>query len=118
MPFILFLDLDKFKKINDIYGHDKGDMVLVEFSQSVSSCIRKSDTLTRLGGDEFVLIAVDIDEQQAVDHLACKIYQVLEEPVDFGVVQWQIKTSIGVVITDDHTITSSILYKQADQALY
>lgn len=83
---VLFFDLNKFKNINDDYGHEAGDKILVEFSQRVSSVLRASDTLARLGGDEFVAILGALKDAEELDIVIHKIDYILEKEVEYGAI--------------------------------
>lgn len=115
---LLFFDLDNFKIINDTYGHYIGDKLLIAFAERISCCVRSQDTFVRLGGDEFILIVVDIYTRDDIDDIIKKIYSQLTEPVDLGVVKHTIGTSIGISMTNNYTMSTSTLLKQADEALY
>jgi diguanylate cyclase (GGDEF)-like protein len=115
---LLFFDLDKFKAINDTYGHYIGDILLVSFAERINRCIRSKDTFVRLGGDEFILIAVDIEGRDDVEKIIKKIYLELIPSVDLAVVKHSIGVSIGISMTDSCLMSSSTLLKQADKALY
>lgn len=115
---LLFFDLDKFKTINDTYGHYIGDILLVSFAERINRCIRSKDTFVRLGGDEFILIAVDVEGKNDVEKIIKKIYLELMPPVDLAVVKHSIGVSIGISMTDSSSMSSSTLLKQADSALY
>lgn len=115
---VLFFDFDKFKSVNDTYGHDAGDELLVQFARRTETCIRKGDTLARLGGDEFILILADITDEEIVEIVVQKIYAVLAAPIELCDVSWYLKVSVGISITQDHTTLPAAIVKEADQALY
>ena len=114
---ILFIDLDGFKKVNDIYGHHVGDWLLIEVSTRIQHCLRATDTVGRLGGDEFVVVLPDIDEN--AEDVANKIRTTLEEPfvMDNGVVL-NISSSIGVAIYLQDAKNQIMLMECADKAMY
>jgi len=114
---ILFIDLDGFKKVNDIYGHHVGDWLLIEVSTRIQHCLRATDTVGRLGGDEFVVVLPDIDEN--AEDVANKIRTTLEEPfvMDNGVVL-NISSSIGVAIYLQDAKNQTMLMECADKAMY
>ncbi len=114
---ILFIDLDGFKKVNDIHGHHVGDWLLIEVSARIQSCLRASDTVGRLGGDEFVVVLPDIDNN--AEDVANKIRKTLEESfvMDNGVVL-NISSSIGVAIYLQHASNQTMLMECADKAMY
>ncbi len=117
---VLFLDLDHFKDINDTYGHDKGDELLIEVADRINGCVRKTDTVARLGGDEFTVILPEIVDEVRISDIAQKINQVLNKPFRFSQdeIDYHISSSIGVVIypRDGEDIKS--IMKHADQAMY
>ncbi len=115
---ILFIDLDRFKQINDSLGHDAGDEVLIEVASRIKACLRESDTVARLGGDEFVVLLPVIDSEQDCLRVAEKIRQrvALEIALLGGPVQ--ISTSIGIALFPEHGKDAEILLKNADIAMY
>ncbi len=115
---VLFFDLDKFKEVNDKYGHEAGDLVLVEFSKRVSGHLRASDTLARLGGDEFVGIISDITHISEIDLVVEKIHTTLEQAVVYNNHSIYINTSIGVSIYPDNGVNVDVLMLKADNAMY
>ena len=114
---ILFLDLDRFKEINDSLGHAVGDMALVEVSRRFQAVSRKEETLARLGGDEFVLIAENADHQTAV-RIASRLQRVLSEPLDLMGQAYSVGASIGIAFYPADGTTSEDLIKRTDIAMY
>jgi len=114
---ILFIDLDEFKKVNDVYGHHVGDWLLIEVSARIQYCLRATDTVGRLGGDEFVVVLPDIDEN--AEDVANKIRTSLQAPfvMDKGVIL-NISSSIGVAIYLQHAKNQTMLMECADKAMY
>ncbi|MBV6340434.1 EAL domain-containing protein [Candidatus Magnetobacterium casense] len=115
---VLFLDLDRFKTINDTLGHDVGDMLLQETAVRLGRCIRRSDTVARMGGDEFAIIINNVSNSVSVTNVAKKIIRALSEPFYINDHECSIGVSIGISIfpTDsDNTVT---LLKYADIAMY
>ena len=114
---ILFIDLDGFKKVNDIHGHHVGDWLLIEVSTRIQHCLRATDTVGRLGGDEFVVVLPDIDEK--AEDVANKIRTTLQEPfaMDNRVVL-NISSSIGVAIYLQDAKNQTMLMECADKAMY
>ncbi len=114
---ILFCDLDGFKDINDLYGHETGDRVLAEGAGRMSSVVRPSDTIARLGGDEFAILCEGIDERGAIA-VADRISDALEAPVRVPAGSLKIAASIGIVITEDPELRPDTLLHSADSAMY
>ena len=115
---LLFIDVDKFKNINDLYGHDIGDKVLKYIAKVIRSCIRESDFIGRLGGDEFVVCLKNIELTKGVVQVAQKINQKLVDKVQFGNLKLDIGVSIGVSIFPDDGDSAFILLKYSDLAMY
>ena len=115
---VLFIDLDRFKEINDTLGHDAGDILLVETAHRVSSCVRESDTVARLGGDEFTVILLEVDDPGNVERVAQCILKVLAEPFKLGDEVVYISASIGITIYPNDATSVEDLLKNADQAMY
>lgn len=115
---VLFVDLDGFKEINDALGHQAGDDLLVDVSNRLANCIRKSDTLARLGGDEFIIILSALENQSSVETIADKILKVMNEPFELEGQQPQITASIGIAIFPLHGLDGDSLISHADTAMY
>lgn len=119
---VLFLDLDDFKKVNDNYGHQVGDLLLVEIGKRLFACARSADTVGRLGGDEFLIILNPAgDPQEAAERVANKCLQALSLAVQIGDISLTVSVSIGIVICPKQhttTFTASQLMSQADVAMY
>ena len=119
IPFaLLFIDLDNFKDINDVLGHDIGDLLLVEVSKRLSKHIRETDTLARIGGDEFTIIYTNFINPLQLEEKIKKMLESLSKPFQIDVNQVHISASIGVTICPDDSSLSSELLKSADQAMY
>jgi diguanylate cyclase (GGDEF)-like protein/hemerythrin-like metal-binding protein len=116
--FLLFLDLDGFKSVNDSLGHRSGDILLKQVAQRVVSCVRESDTVGRMGGDEFTVLLNDADSHERVSEIALKIIGSLRTPFDLEGNQVQIGVSIGVAYNSDDQITENDLLNNADMAMY
>lgn len=120
---VLFLDMDKFKTINDTLGHDYGDLLLIEVAQRIRLCVREVDTVARLGGDEFVVLIEEIDAHAAeashkVALIAEKIRASLNVPYQLKDRQYHSSPSIGICLYRDNADTVDTLLKQADMAMY
>lgn len=115
---LLFIDLDKFKFVNDSHGHAMGDLLLQEVAQRITSCVRHSDTVARIGGDEFVVLLHSIDTGPRVLEVAEKIRHALSEPCTIDTNTVSISASIGVSIYPDHGTIELELAKHADSAMF
>ncbi|MES1997727.1 MAG: EAL domain-containing protein [Pseudomonadota bacterium] len=119
MPFaLLYIDLDRFKVINDRYGHEAGDKVLVETSHRMRSAIRQTDTLARLGGDEFIVIAEDVEMPQGALRVADELLQALSPPCAVADSLVACGASIGIAIYPQDAHDQDALLHAADQAMY
>ncbi|WP_435274934.1 EAL domain-containing protein [Psychrobium sp. nBUS_13] len=115
---LMFLDLDRFKEVNDTLGHDAGDLLLIEASKRIQSCVRASDSVARLGGDEFVVLLNNVEGQQGVEKIASHILQVLTKGFKLKSDIAHISASIGVTFFPQDGLTLDVLMKNADQAMY
>ena len=115
---ILFLDLDRFKVVNDSLGHASGDILLQEVSRRLCGTIRQSDTVARLGGDEFVIALPAITDGEDVSRVAGKILAVLGDPVQIDNHEVYTAASIGIAIFPEDGISVDELLKNADIAMY
>ncbi len=115
---ILYLDLDKFKQVNDTLGHDAGDLLLQEVAKRLKQCVRESDTVARLGGDEFVILLQSISLPEQADLVAQKIRNALSRPFDISGHCLNIMTSIGIALYPEHGDDEHQLLKHADNAMY
>lgn len=115
---VMFLDLDKFKAINDSYGHAVGDAVLLTVANRLRETTRNDDTISRHGGDEFLYLLMEIDEDQDAAIVAKKIINAVQMPCDVGVGQLKVNTSIGISIYPRDGTTVEALIMSADAAMY
>jgi len=116
---VAYLDLDGFKAVNDSYGHDMGDRLLIAVSQRLRETLREVDTVARLGGDEFVLLMEDFQHRDAVDILLQRVLEALADPVPLqGLARAEIGGSIGVSLYPQDEVDADTLLRQADQAMY
>ena len=115
---LLFLDLDRFKEVNDTLGHQKGDHLLVEAARRIATCVRGSDTVARLGGDEFTIILNELDDSTAAERIAENIIQVLRQPFQLGADIAHVSASLGITIFPDDSSDLDELIKHADRAMY
>jgi diguanylate cyclase (GGDEF)-like protein/PAS domain S-box-containing protein len=114
---LFFMDLNKFKAINDTYGHEAGDAVLIEASKRILSCVRHSDTVSRLGGDEFLVI-LEVTTQAYLTDLAEKLCDAFRRPFIIDKKAVFSTTSIGISIYPDDARDTNTLLRLADQAMY
>ena len=114
---LLVMDLDRFKEVNDTFGHHTGDQLLEQLGQRLGSVLRASDTIARLGGDEFAVLlpTAALDEAQQI---ADRLLQVLEQPFTLGGLQLEIDASIGIALSPDHGHDADTLLRRADVAMY
>jgi diguanylate cyclase (GGDEF)-like protein len=115
---VLFLDLDRFKKINDSFGHSVGDMLLKAVSTRLQNCLRAGDTLSRFGGDEFVLLLPEVDGPTDVEQVAQKIIDTVQLPFDLENQKIFISVSIGIAFFPEFGGSPDELIKHADIAMY
>ena len=115
---LFFIDLDRFKEVNDTLGHDMGDILLMETSRRISECVRESDTVARLGGDEFTVILSEVKDTRNVERLAQSILQILAKPFQLGDEVAYISASIGITLYPNDASNVEDLLKNADQAMY
>lgn len=116
---LMYLDLDKFKSINDSFGHGGGDLVLMEFGRRLSACVRQSDTVGRLAGDEFVILLEGLQSESECQLVAAKIIRAMERPFVIDGVARIVTTSVGVATCASNAAASvDSLLKHADEALY
>ncbi len=115
---LLFIDLDKFKVINDTKGHSFGDMILKEAASRFARMVRKSDTLARIGGDEFVLLLENMGNKKSISNMAKALNKKVSQPFVVDGESFNLSCSIGVAIYPDNGTTASELLSAADQAMY
>jgi diguanylate cyclase (GGDEF)-like protein/PAS domain S-box-containing protein len=115
---LMFLDLDHFKDVNDLQGHDMGDLLLIEVARRIKESVRESDTIARLGGDEFTVILSDLQHDHNVGQVASKIVEALSKPYLLGAQETFLSASMGIAIFPGDGASSTDLLKHADQALY
>ena len=115
---LLFIDLDKFKEVNDSLGHSMGDILLVETARRIGGCVRETDTVARLGGDEFTVILAELDDSSNVERVAENILHKLAEPFHLGDNVAYVTASIGITLYPDDATDIEDLLKNADQAMY
>ncbi|MGH8029118.1 MAG: diguanylate cyclase domain-containing protein, partial [Arenimonas sp.] len=118
MMALMFLDLDRFKAINDAHGHKGGDLALQEFARRVEACIRRTDTVARLAGDEFVVILESMASAEDADRVARKILDAMTAPMQVESKPCQLSTSIGIAVRRQGEVDGEALLRRADAAMY
>jgi len=115
---LMFIDLDKFKQVNDTMGHDAGDELLIQVSKRLSSCVREGDILARLGGDEFTAVLCNLADQETGISIAERIVADLKNPFDLSMGRAEIGGSIGISFFPRDADQALSLLKNADVAMY
>ena len=115
---LFFIDLNGFKKLNDLYGHEVGDEVLRMVGKRLRLSVRSGDVVARLGGDEFVIIAKGVQDTAVLQRLLANIAEKINEPFRIGEVQGQIGASIGYALAPDDGLNEAELVRHADKVMY
>lgn len=115
---VLFLDLDRFKEINDTFGHSFGDTILITVSNRLKAIVREQDIIARIGGDEFVILLEDLDHIDNLESILEKVLGVFEEEIFIQKNIFKISSSIGISIFPDDGYNIEVLVKNADVAMY
>lgn len=115
---LLYVDLDRFKEVNDTHGHAVGDMLLQTVANRLKGCVRETDTVARIGGDEFVVLLHSIHASGDADCVAVKIRQVLAQPLRLDGHNLNIQPSIGVAQYPENGTEEKQLFRHADEAMY
>lgn len=115
---VLFIDIDGFKAINDSYGHDKGDKLLITLAQRMKLAMREEDTLARFGGDEFVAVLAGLDKVEHCYSILKRLLFVTSKPVMIDKISIEVSASIGVTFYPQDNVDSEQLIRHADQAMY
>ena len=115
---VMYLDLDKFKSINDTLGHQGGDEVLKEFALRLKSCVRQTDTVGRLSGDEFIVLLEGLHHASEATHVAQKIVQAMQRPFTVAGSPRLVTTSIGIAVSTQQPTSVEEMLKKSDEALY
>jgi diguanylate cyclase (GGDEF)-like protein len=115
---VLFIDLDKFKNINDSYGHDIGDKLLISVAKRLQTCVRGEDMVSRWGGDEFICLLLNIKHESDVISLANKMIEKISQEYNFDGTMVSICATIGIAICPMDGETAEVLFKKVDLAMY
>lgn len=115
---VMFLDLDKFKPVNDKFGHDIGDRLLQEAALRLRNSLRESDTVSRVGGDEFIVLLRNVKDSEETLAVANKLCASLAQPFIINMHSINISVSIGIALYPDHGLSDLELLKHADEAMY
>jgi len=115
---VMFIDLDRFKIINDSFGHEVGDQLLKEMAARINSHVRSSDVLARFGGDEFVLLANDISDRETAGLVARHLLLLALKPFEIAEQQCRVTGSIGIALYPEDAHDANTLMKYADMAMY
>lgn len=115
---VLFIDLDGFKHVNDNYGHDVGDELLVKLTERLQGCVRESDTVARFGGDEFVLFITGLSDKREAAFIAEKALKVIRRPVELSATTVAVSCSIGIASFPEDGDSDTELLKVADTLMY
>jgi len=118
MLAVLFLDLDRFKHVNDAYGHETGDRLLMEVAHRLRSCVRETDTIARIGGDEFSILLSEIRQAEDAARIAEKVISCMQKPFVINNYELHMSASIGISTYPDDSIRPEMLLKCADVAMY
>jgi diguanylate cyclase (GGDEF)-like protein len=115
---VLFIDLDGFKEVNDLHGHDVGDELLIAVADRLRHEVRDGDTVARFGGDEFVVLCEDLVRIEAAEPLARRLAEAVAHPVSTGDRLLVVRASIGVVVEQNPATSAETLVKRADEEMY
>ncbi len=115
---VAYIDLDGFKAVNDQYGHDAGDELLIVVAHRMKSVLREGDSLARIGGDEFIAVLVDLERPHDCDPVLARLLQAAADPVSIGGTALQVSASAGVTFYPQDGADTDQLMRHADQAMY
>ena len=115
---LFFIDLDRFKQVNDSLGHDVGDLLLIDVARRLKSVLREGDTVARLGGDEFVILLESYHHIEDVSHVAEKVILQIDQPIELGDDVVSVSPSIGISLYPEDATVHTELLKNADVAMY
>jgi len=115
---LMFIDLDRFKEVNDTLGHDVGDILLIEASRRIGDCVRMTDLVARMGGDEFTVLLTEVEDVTSVERIAQNITRKLATPFQLKEEVVFVSASIGITLYPNDASDIEGLFKNADQAMY
>ncbi|MEW8505410.1 MAG: EAL domain-containing protein [Candidatus Thiodiazotropha sp.] len=115
---VCYLDLDGFKPINDRFGHDSGDQILIEVAKRLQNVLREEDTVSRIGGDEFVLILTNLTNLEECILVLDRILEIITDPIQLDDTSLVVSASIGLTLYPEDEVDADILLRHADQAMY
>src|SRR5207245_8555437 len=115
---VLFIDIDRFKMVNDAFGHEAGDQLLQQIARRLESCLREGDTLARHGGDEFTMWLDDVRGSTDAVRVAGRVHEVMREPFEVGGQGVQASASIGVAVGSAQYQKAEDVLRDADVAMY
>ncbi|MCB0959431.1 MAG: GGDEF and EAL domain-containing protein, partial [Acidimicrobiales bacterium] len=115
---VLFVDLDKFKHVNDTHGHEVGDRLMRSVAQRLRTMLRPEDRVIRYGGDEFVVLCPDISSSSAAEKVAHRVIEIIEQPFTIGDDTMRISASVGVALAEHRGVKPEDVLRDADVAMY
>ncbi len=115
---VVALDLDGFKAVNDLHGHNTGDELLITLAQRMRAALRDGDTLARVGGDEFVAVLIDLERPQDCEPVLNRMLQAIAVPIQVGSTEVSVSASMGVTLYPQDGADADLLLRHADQAMY
>lgn len=115
---IVYIDLDGFKSVNDVHGHDAGDELLRIVAARLRRAVRADDLVSRFGGDEFACLLVGVPGREHLGRLACKLFQAVSAPFKIGEIRLTVRPSIGIAVCPMDGVTTDALLRNADAAMY
>jgi diguanylate cyclase (GGDEF)-like protein len=115
---VAYLDLDGFKAVNDLHGHNVGDELLVEVAKRMKEALREGDTLARIGGDEFIAVMIDLENIDDSEPVLKRLLKAAADPITLGDAVMQVSASIGVSLYPQDHVEADLLMRHADQAMY
>ncbi|OAI19155.1 MULTISPECIES: EAL and GGDEF domain-containing protein [Methylomonas] len=115
---VLYIDLDGFKAVNDRYGHDLGDQLLIAVANRLKDTLREGDSLSRIGGDEFIAVLVDLNQAGDFEAVVERLLRATSNPVTIDQIPLQVSASVGITLYPDDQADTDQLLRHADQAMY